>query len=290
MYFNCPGASAMLSHSVQHMGIQGALTPHLGNPRSPLSIRAWLPQNVAQRDPHSADRQTNKITKTTSQHHFPPATTTPFPKKQSRLLFKTHKIFLFSPTHHTQSRSTMDSSHRKIELQSPSDLSYLTSQIRTTARQKLDLHLPPVTSSTAEPDDLRRSVEDLVDAFVAQVLRGMRQNISINGIDVVNAVDDSDSAMQGIVGGEGEEEKTEVEREEFEAFDEKLRTKLGDAVARRDALIAKISQHRRTTPAVAAKAFEESFEREEEEVAGKWVGLEERVKEVREGDVRSGMG
>lgn len=175
----------------------------------------------------------------------------------------------------------MDSSHRKIELQSPSDLTYLTSQIRTAARQKLDLHLPPVTSATAaEPDDLRRSVEDLVDAFVAHVLRGMRQNISINGIDVVGDADAD--AMEGV---QGEGEETAVEREEFEAFDEKLRTRLGDAVARRDALIAKISQHRRTTPAVAAKAFQEQFEREGVECEEKWGVVEERVKVVGEGDV-----
>ena len=41
----------------------------------------------------------------------------------------------------------MQSEHRKIELQSPSDLTYLTSQIRTAARLKLDLHLP------AQPSD-----------------------------------------------------------------------------------------------------------------------------------------
>ncbi|KAJ5029299.1 hypothetical protein J3E72DRAFT_363641, partial [Bipolaris maydis] len=165
----------------------------------------------------------------------------------------------------------MDSSHRKIELQSPSDLTYLTSQIRTAARQKLDLHLPPVTSSTAEPDDLRRSVEDLVDAFVAQVLRGMRQNISINGIDIISGADGTfaESAMQGLA-EEEDEETSQVEREEFEAFDEKLRSKLGDAVARRDALIARISQHRRATPAGAAKAFEERFATEELEAEAAW--------------------
>ncbi|XP_014555148.1 hypothetical protein COCVIDRAFT_103053 [Bipolaris victoriae FI3] len=175
----------------------------------------------------------------------------------------------------------MDSSHRKIELQSPSDLIYLTSQIRTAARQKLDLHLPPVPSAPAEPDDLRRSVEDLVDAFVAQVLRGMRQNISINGIDIIGDADADADAMDV----QGREAETAVEREEFEAFDEKLRTRLGDAVARRDALVAKISQHRRVTPGVAAKAFEERFEREEGEGREMWGVLEERVGKVGQGDV-----
>ncbi|KAL1793833.1 hypothetical protein ACET3X_007254 [Alternaria dauci] len=153
--------------------------------------------------------------------------------------------------------------HRKIELQSPADLAYLTNQIRTAARQKLDLHLPPVppTDQTANtPDELRRSVEDLVDTFIAQVLHGMRHNISINGLDVVQ------SASEDVVGngdgmdidGRGED----VETIEYEAFDDKLRTQLSATVAKRDALIAKISQQRRTTPKVAAEEWIKRFEAE----------------------------
>jgi kinetochor protein Mis14/NSL1 len=161
----------------------------------------------------------------------------------------------------------MDPEHRKIELQSPADLTYLMSQIRLAARQKLDLHLPPVSDST-EPDELRKSVEELVESFVAQVLQGMRHNISINGIDVVtrgregDEVDERGERMQGLVmEGEGEGESL-VEKEEFEPFDDKLRGKLGETVKKRDALISKISQHRRTTPLAAAQAFQRQFEQE----------------------------
>jgi kinetochor protein Mis14/NSL1 len=153
----------------------------------------------------------------------------------------------------------MDSQHRKIELQSPSDLTFLTTQLRTAARQKLDLHLPPVASDTSEPDELRRQVEDLVDAFVAQVLRGMRGNISINGNEIEPGVgEDEIDVMEGVVGGPG------VEKEEYEVFDEKLRGKVGAAIARRDMLVGKISQHRRTTPSSAAQRFQEQWERENE--------------------------
>ena len=162
----------------------------------------------------------------------------------------------------------MDTQHRKIELQSPSDLTFLTSQISTAARQKLDLHLPPV-SDTSEPDDLRRQAEDLVDAFVAQVLAGMRGNISINGMAVEGAVDGEGSVEEAMEG---------VEREEFEPFDERLRGRVGAAIARRDALVGKISAHRRTTGGEAARAFERRFEREKE-------GVEALVVEGGEWDV-----
>ncbi|KAF2134566.1 hypothetical protein P153DRAFT_362324 [Dothidotthia symphoricarpi CBS 119687] len=169
----------------------------------------------------------------------------------------------------------MNPEHRKIELQSPQDLTYLTTQIRTAALQKLNLHLPPVTDS-AEPDDLRTQVEALVDAFVAHVLQGMRHNISINGIDVVasaQAWSDSGERMEGVIS----QQELEVEGVEFEAFDEKLRGRLGSAVLKRDALVAKISQHRRATPAVAARRFEEQWVSEMQGLEQGQVGGEEEA-------------
>ncbi|KAF2639930.1 hypothetical protein P280DRAFT_469672 [Massarina eburnea CBS 473.64] len=160
----------------------------------------------------------------------------------------------------------MNAEHRKIELQSPADLSYLATKIRTAARKKLDLHLP-TQSHTNEPDELRRHVESLVDTFVAQVLVGMKHNISINGIDVVSREQrdghgkkamDLDSELLGL--GDGVAVPLEVE--EFEPFDEKLRAQLSAAVQKRDALISKISAHRRSTPSLAAQTFQSQFEKE----------------------------
>jgi kinetochor protein Mis14/NSL1 len=178
----------------------------------------------------------------------------------------------------------MESEHRKIELQSPSDLTYLTSQIRRAARQKLDLHLPPITSDS-EPDELRRSVEDLVESFLAQVLQGMRHSISINGIDVVTRGREGDEVdergnrvvVMGGRDGQGEGESM-VEKEEFEAFDEKLRGQLSSTVAQRDALISKISQHRRTTPSATAKAFQEQWGIGEKSLEEAQRIMEEQVK------------
>jgi kinetochor protein Mis14/NSL1 len=150
----------------------------------------------------------------------------------------------------------MESEHRKIELQSPGDLTYLEAQIRSAARAKLDLHLPPVKDSS-EPDDLRQKTEERVDAFVAQVLEGMRQNISINGINVVANPDSGRTSADG---------NAAVEVEEYEELDNKLREKLRTTIAKRDALVGKIAQHRRTTPAVASQRFRDDFGREMEGV------------------------
>ena len=52
--------------------------------------------------------------------------------------------------------------HRKVELQSPADLSYIIANVTQEARKKLDRHLPP--DATLESDDaMRKRVEQLVD-------------------------------------------------------------------------------------------------------------------------------
>lgn len=175
----------------------------------------------------------------------------------------------------------MESEHRKIELQSPADLSYIQSQIRTAARQKLDLHLPPVSSDTAEPDDLRKKTEELVDLFVAQILEGMRGNISINGIDVVN----NNSGEEVI--GNGNAIEAAVETDVYEDLDNKLRERLRSTIAKRDALVGKIAQHRRTTPAVSSQRFREQFSREMEGVEAARVEAEKNALDVGGRDVVS---
>ena len=55
----------------------------------------------------------------------------------------------------------MDSHHRKIDLQSPSDLTYLLNNIKTAARQKIDLAIPPSAAPEGE-DTYRSKVDELV--------------------------------------------------------------------------------------------------------------------------------
>jgi kinetochor protein Mis14/NSL1 len=53
--------------------------------------------------------------------------------------------------------------HRKIDLQSPQDLSYLQSNIRRAAASKLDLHFPTRVVDGQGDDPMRREVERLVE-------------------------------------------------------------------------------------------------------------------------------
>ncbi|KAA6408806.1 MAG: hypothetical protein FRX48_07150 [Lasallia pustulata] len=56
----------------------------------------------------------------------------------------------------------MDPHHRKIDLQSPSDLTYLLSNIHAAAQQKLDQAIPPSAAPNGEDDAFRTKVEHLV--------------------------------------------------------------------------------------------------------------------------------
>lgn len=55
----------------------------------------------------------------------------------------------------------MDAHHRKIDLQSPSDLTYLLNNIKAAARQKIDLAIPPSAAPEGE-DAYRSKVDELV--------------------------------------------------------------------------------------------------------------------------------
>jgi len=110
--------------------------------------------------------------------------------------------------------------HRKIELQSHADLTYLQQNLAKAAREKLDLHFPPIhstTKSAAAPatiisldgtsshppaeqpnhtnpesnttttdedeDPLRTRVRHLIDQFLQKTHTAAQPSISVNGID-----------------------------------------------------------------------------------------------------------
>lgn len=75
----------------------------------------------------------------------------------------------------TNPSKTMDTAHRKIELQSPADFAYLQSNALRAARQKIDLHLPSSAAPAGE-DALRRRVEELVDEV------GLHTEVELLGI------------------------------------------------------------------------------------------------------------
>lgn len=77
----------------------------------------------------------------------------------------------------------MDSAHRRVELQSAADMTYLMANAKRAARAKIDLHLPPSAAPEGGEDVLRRRVEELVDEYIRNVFASARHSISINGVE-----------------------------------------------------------------------------------------------------------
>lgn len=96
------------------------------------------------------------------------------------------------------SRAHQNNTFRKIELQSPADLTHLQTLSQRVARQKINVAFPPAAQEGGE-DELRNRVEILVGGYVDEVFRGVKSNILVNGVEVVETVD----------GREGQREITE---------------------------------------------------------------------------------
>ena len=64
----------------------------------------------------------------------------------------------------------MDVHHRKIDLQSPQDLTYLLDNIRKAAQEKLDLHIPPSAAPKGEEDAFRTKIEHYVQQVLNPVI------------------------------------------------------------------------------------------------------------------------
>ena len=136
----------------------------------------------------------------------------------------------------------METTHRKIELQSPLDLLYLQSNASSLLRQKLDLHFPPSAAPPSASDDILKSrVEDLCNNYLTSIFSSARENLSINGLEN----NDMEKAITAAEKGE----------EEQEAYDGKLGLKLLELSGKIEALNLQLAMMRREAPARAAAAY-----------------------------------
>lgn len=89
-----------------------------------------------------------------------------------------------------------ESAHRKIELQSPADLTYLIANVTKAAQEKIDQHLPPDAAPAGE-DAMRKRVEQLVDEYIRTTFNAAKDNITINGMDTREIEEELAKAQEG---------------------------------------------------------------------------------------------
>ncbi|KAK2763805.1 hypothetical protein FQN54_009423 [Arachnomyces sp. PD_36] len=140
--------------------------------------------------------------------------------------------------------------HRKIELQSPADLSYLYANTLAISRQKLDLHFPPSANNndSNDPDPMKERVRELVDEFITKTFTSATPSLSINGLDLPTTTTSLHSLLS---------ESSPTETIEYEPYDGRLAAKLSSLYAQLESLTTTVAQLRRDAPAKAARGYAE---------------------------------
>ncbi|KAJ9626377.1 hypothetical protein H2203_004009 [Taxawa tesnikishii (nom. ined.)] len=126
----------------------------------------------------------------------------------------------------------MDTTYRKIELQSPADLKYLVANASRAARQKIDLHFPLAQH--------RR--------YIHNTFKGVKDSISINGLEATE--------MEAQLGGQGQS------GEEIEPYDTRLAQRIRDLSATVERTTLQLAQLRRSAPTQASQEYQQSFARD----------------------------
>ncbi|SLM37129.1 Kinetochore Mis14 [Lasallia pustulata] len=158
----------------------------------------------------------------------------------------------------------MDPHHRKIDLQSPSDLTYLLSNIHAAAQQKLDQAIPPSAAPNGEDDAFRTKVEHLVHQYITRTLTLALPSLSINGLD----------ASPSLLSLPNPNPTPET----HEPYDPRLVSRLHALYAQLELETARVAELRREAPAAAAKAYMDRLNQELEEEEEAVERLREKVR------------
>lgn len=206
--------------------------------------------------------------------------------------------------------------HRKIELQSHADLTYLQSNLAQAAREKLDLHFP-LSARQAAPaevitlggapeqtsqdhnvkdgkngeeedeteDPMRRHVRLLVDAFLSQTHTSASHSISVNGIDASTLPQaqlpscSNPTPDLDSTTSQPLDPSQEIEglHYTYSAFDPRLQKKLASLHGELESLTAQVSKLRREAPRSSAEAYTSQLEAALSRDEEEWEGEQARV-------------
>ena len=166
-----------------------------------------------------------------------------------------------------------ESAHRKIELQSPADLSYIIANVTRAAREKLDRHLPPDAAPNGE-DAMRQRVEQLVDEYIRNTFTAAKDSLSINGMDSR----EMEAELAKAQDGEGEWFGLNIGAlylvkscilmsrcAEIEPFDTKLAQRIQALSGQIESQTLQLANLRRNAPAETAQRYNDTFAKQSQE-------------------------
>jgi kinetochor protein Mis14/NSL1 len=143
---------------------------------------------------------------------------------------------------------------RKIDIQSPSDLTHLINIAHAASDSKLAAAFPVSASEDADnPDGMRAQVAALLEKFLDETYAGVKKNVLVNGV----AADGSGA------GQDGDGDVTMMEGD-YETFDTTLAERIRSLEERKEELTEKIAGWRRTGPSQAAEKWRADWEAQQE--------------------------
>ena len=161
----------------------------------------------------------------------------------------------------------MDSHHRKIDLQSPADLTYLLNNIKKAAQEKIDLAIPRSAAPEGEEDAYRNKVEELVQEYITQTLTLALPNLSINGFDASSSLlnsANSSSIVDGSLSNPSTLSDDDIAAGNYEAYDPRLAERLRALYVQFEAEAEDVARMRREVPKKAAERYTEGLKKEME--------------------------
>ncbi|KAF7534165.1 hypothetical protein G7054_g6483 [Neopestalotiopsis clavispora] len=144
---------------------------------------------------------------------------------------------------------------RKIELQSPEDLTYLLANVRRAAAERVNEAFPPVEGAQGE-DELRNRIEELVEEYITKTFTLSAPNLSINGM----GIDDISPDLAILAPDYDPTSKGPAEPEiVYTPFDPRLRARVEDLTREEEDLLRDIAALKKSVPAATAAAHAEAF-------------------------------
>ncbi|KAG5784890.1 hypothetical protein H9Q73_001440 [Fusarium xylarioides] len=142
------------------------------------------------------------------------------------------------------SESVVAQVQRKIELQTPEDLSYLIANVRRAAAERINEAFPVAVRNDGG-DEYRDEIEKLVNEYIDKTFSLASPNLSINGLPVSPDSFLSDSNV----------EPDTV----YEPFDTRKRRRVADLITQEEKLLEDVAALKRSVPATTAEAQAEQL-------------------------------
>ncbi|KAL9099985.1 MAG: hypothetical protein Q9163_004594 [Psora crenata] len=217
--------------------------------------------------------------------------------------------------------------HRKIDLQSAADLTYLLKNIQAAAHEKIDLAIPPSAAPAGEEDAYRTKVVELVQDYIVSTLSLALPSLTINGFDASPSLlpplrrsaasNDNDnnnnnntitatttggastaatatatatSASSATVKSPASLSDAEIAAGNYEPYDPRLAEKLRNLYVQFEQEAEMVARMRREVPAEAARGYAQRLDREMEAEAERGVKEKEEEEEEEEKGKRDGDG